>query len=233
MALETEFTEIPLASLHAECEKLANTGWRFIETHCVNAEDKGIDIYYAFMQGNLVRNLVVRGVEPEDEVPSVTDICLAAFVFENEARELFGVNMKDIAIDFGGKMYAPADETPMCFISPQVKAEKEKAKKMALAMEAKKKKAAALKAQKEAEAKAAAAAPAPAAKAPAVTGDPLKEHPTKIDVSESGKVADVTEIPAAKVPTPHSLDTKDEGRAPVPAVEYPCEVANDTKKEGE
>lgn len=230
MALETEFTDIPLAALHDECEKLANSGWRFIQTHCVNTENNGIDIYYSFMQGNLAKNLVVRGVKPEDEVPSVTDICLAAFVFENEARELFGVNMKGIAIDFGGKMYAPADETPMCFISPQVKAEKEKAKKMALAMEAKKKKAAALKAQKEAEAKAAAAA---AAEKPAVPAAAKEEHPGKIDVSASGKVADVTEIPAANVPTPHSLDTKDEGRAPAPAVEYPCEVANDLKKEGE
>ncbi len=228
MALETEFTDISLASLHAECEKLANGGWRFIQTHCVNTENDGVDIYYSFMQGNLIKNLVVRGVAPDDEVPSVTDICLAAFVFENEARELFGVNMQGIAIDFGGKMYAPADETPMCFISPQIKAEKEKAKKMALAMEAKKKKAAALKAQKEAEAKAAKAAEAAA---PAAT--PTAEHPTKIDVSASGKVADVTEVPATKVPTPHSLDTKDEGRTPAPAVEYPCEIKNETTKEGE
>ena len=219
MALESEFIDIDLASMHAECEKLVNDGWRFIQTHCVNVENEGVDIYYSFMAGNLVRNLVVRGVKPEDEVPSVTDICLAAFVFENEARELFGVNMKDIAIDFGGKMYAPAEDTPMCFISPQIKAEKEKAKKMALAMEAKKKKAAALKAKKEAEAKAAAAQ------------KPAEEHPTKIDVSESGKVADVTEIPAPKVPTPHSLDTEDEGRAPAPPVKYPHEI--ESTKEGE
>ncbi len=157
MALESEFTVITLESLHNECAALVNDGWRFIQTHCVNTESDGVDIYYSFMKGNLAKNLVVKGVTPNDEVPSITDMCLAAFVFENEARELFGVNMQGIAIDFGGKMYAPAEETPMCFISPQVHAEKEKAKKMALVMEAKKKKAAELKAKKEAEAAAAAA----------------------------------------------------------------------------
>ena len=161
MALEQEFVDVTLDTFHGEVAKLFNDGWRFVQTHCVNMEDKGIDIYYSLMKGNVLRNLKVTGVMPDDEVPSVTDITLAAFVFENEARELFGVNMQGIAIDFGGNMYKLAEEKPMCFISPQQKAEKEKAKRIALAQEAKRKKAAEEAAQKAAE-QAAAAGDAPA-----------------------------------------------------------------------
>ena len=45
MALESEFTVITLESLHNECAALVNDGWRFIQTHCVNTENDGVDIY--------------------------------------------------------------------------------------------------------------------------------------------------------------------------------------------
>ena len=50
-------------------------------------------------------------------MPSVTDQFLAAFVFENEAHDLFGVDIEGIAIDFGGNFYALAQKEPMTIIS--------------------------------------------------------------------------------------------------------------------
>jgi hypothetical protein len=111
-------------------------GWRFIQTHAVNGE-QGIDLYYSFMKNGHVVNYRIAGVTKDDVVPSITDMFLAAFVFENEARELFGVDMRDIAIDFQGGMYAPAEYEPMTFISPEQKAAKEKAAKAAAAKAAK------------------------------------------------------------------------------------------------
>ena len=136
MKFETDFIEIPLADLHREAAVKKTEGWRFIQTHAVNT-DSGIDLYYSFMKNGHIENLKVAGVTKDQPVPSITDMFLAAFVFENEARELFGVDMRDIAIDFAGALYAPAESEPMTFISPEQKAAKEKARKALAAKEQK------------------------------------------------------------------------------------------------
>lgn len=132
MAYETEFVQIPLEQLEREAAIMKADGWRFIQTHAVNG-DIGIDLYYSFMKDGVARNYKIVGVTKEMPVPSITDKFLAAFVFENEARELFGVDMQDIAIDFHGAMYAPAVSEPMTIISPKQKAAREKAAKAAAA----------------------------------------------------------------------------------------------------
>ena len=136
MKFETDFVQIPLADLHREAAVKKTEGWRFIQTHAVNT-DSGIDLYYSFMKDGRIENLKVAGVTKDQPVPSITDMFLAAFVFENEARELFGVDMHDIAIDFAGALYPPAEAEPMTFISPEQKAAREKARKALAAKEQK------------------------------------------------------------------------------------------------
>ena len=130
MALVQEFVPLQLEQLHREAAVLKTEGWRFIQTHAVNTDD-GIDLYYSFMKDGKAVNYCVEGVQKGQQVPSITDLFLAAFVFENEARELFGVDMRDIAIDFDGAMYAPSESEPMTFISPEQKAARDKARKAA------------------------------------------------------------------------------------------------------
>lgn len=141
MEFSSEFVPLALADLRREAAFMKAEGWRFVQTHAVNTED-GVDLYYSFMNDGFLRNYHIAGVKPEDEVPSITDLFLAAFVFENEARELFGVNMGSIAIDFQGTMYAPAQNEPMTFMSPEQKAAIDKARKAAAAKAAKEAKAA-------------------------------------------------------------------------------------------
>ena len=136
MTFEAKFVEIELGSLRREAAVMKAESWRFIQTHAVYTDD-GVDLYYSFMKDGAIRNLKVKGVQPGTPVPSITDLFLAAFVFENEARELFGVNMQGIAIDFDGGLYAPAESEPMTIISPEQKAAREKARKAAAAKAAK------------------------------------------------------------------------------------------------
>ena len=130
MSLTTEFKPLALDQLRREAAVLKADGWRFIQTHAVYTDD-GVDLYYSFMKNGHALNYWIQGVKKGTPVPSITDLFLAAFVFENEARELFGVDMRDIAIDFAGAMYAPAVTEPMTIISPEQKAAREKARKAA------------------------------------------------------------------------------------------------------
>ena len=136
MAIAQEFITLPLDELRATAHRMKDEGYRFIQTHAVYNEPD-VDLYYSFMKDGKITNWRIEGVTKEDPVPSITDIFLAAFVFENEARELFGVDMRDIAIDFQGALYAPAESEPMRVITPEQKAAIEKARKAAAAKAAK------------------------------------------------------------------------------------------------
>jgi ech hydrogenase subunit D len=52
-------------------------------------------------------------VAPGDEVPSVSMIYPNAFLYENEIHDLFGVPIKNITIDYGGRLYQTAIKTPL------------------------------------------------------------------------------------------------------------------------
>ena len=136
MAIPQEFITLPLDELRATAHRMKDEGYRFIQTHAVYNEPD-VDLYYSFMKDGKIVNWRIEGVTKEQPVPSITDIFLAAFVFENEARELFGVDMRDIAIDFQGALYAPAESEPMRVITPEQKAAIEKARKAAAAKAAK------------------------------------------------------------------------------------------------
>ena len=81
-------------------------------------------------------NYKVSGIKKGvTEVPSVTELFIAAFVFENEAHDLFGVNIVGNLIDFQGKFYSFGEgvEAPMAIVTPAQLAAREKAAKLAAA----------------------------------------------------------------------------------------------------
>lgn len=70
-------------------------------------------------------------------MPSITGNFLAAFVFENEIHDLFGVTIEGIAhLISAAKFYQLAQSEPMTIISPAQKAAREKAAKAAEAKRA-------------------------------------------------------------------------------------------------
>lgn len=133
MELSVQFTPITLEDIPELSSKRKNDGSRFVQILAVNTES-GIDLIYSFMKDGKLCNYKVESLNKEQAVvPSITDNFLAAFVFENEIHDLFGVNIKDIAIDFQGNFYALAQKEPMTIISPAQKEAREKAAKLARA----------------------------------------------------------------------------------------------------
>lgn len=131
-----DFAPLPLDRVHANAEAHHAEGWRYVQTLAVNTE-QGVDLIYSYMKDGVLDNKVIRDVPRDAVVPSITDLFLEAFVFENEIHDLFGVAFSDIAIDFGGNFYQLSVKEPMTIISPEQKAAREKAKKIAAAKAAK------------------------------------------------------------------------------------------------
>ena len=145
MQMAQHFEDISIDDILSVAEREHEAHSRFVQVFCINGEE-GIDLVYSYQktadQGYAVHNYRVHGVKPETHIPSVTKFYLVAFPFENEAHDLFGVQVDDIAIDFKGGFYKVAMDKPMAVISPAQKAAREKAAKLAAAKAAKAAKAA-------------------------------------------------------------------------------------------
>lgn len=166
MQMAQHFEDISIHDILSVAEREHEAHSRFVQVLCINGEE-GIDLVYSYQKtadrGYAVHNYRVHGVKPETHIPSVTKFYLVAFPFENEAHDLFGVQVDDIAIDFKGGFYKVAMDKPMTVISPAQKAAREKAAKLAAAKAAK-----AAKAAQEAASKAETAAGEGAQAAPAI-----------------------------------------------------------------
>lgn len=148
----TSFVDLPLEELLTRVQTLKHEGIRFVQM-CAETTERGIDLLYTFYDETTQNalNLCVYGIDESSRVPSIQGLYFAAFSYENEAHDLYGVRFANMKLDFGGHFFNLATSEPMTIITPEMKAEREKlAKKKAAA--AAKAEAAAKKAREAAEA---------------------------------------------------------------------------------
>ena len=203
MGLQTEFLSLTVDALPAFAADRKREGWRFVQLLAV-VTDGGFDLVYSFMKDGVLENYTIQDVTKDTAVPSITDQFLAAFVFENEVHDLFGINVKGIAIDFGGTFYQLSQKEPMTIISPEQKAAREKAAKVAAAKAAKEQgvPADAAKAAPDAdglEAKLAGMGPEKAAKVRAAMEAKAKKEAAAKQAAADEKIAGLDPEKAAKV----------------------------------
>lgn len=91
--------------------EMKNDNYRLMQAHAVSIEN-GYELSYTF--GKDYEWVTIRLVLDENaEVPTVTNIYPAAFLYENEMAELFGVKIRMISVDYHDKLYRIDDQTPM------------------------------------------------------------------------------------------------------------------------
>lgn len=85
-------------------------GYRLVQICSVRTND-GYEVTYSFSIEYEMQNYRVI-IKTDDEVPSITGAYPSAFLYENEIRELFGVKIEQINVDFKNKLYRIDVETP-------------------------------------------------------------------------------------------------------------------------
>lgn len=153
------YTTVGIDELLSHVQALKGVGARFVQMHAERKADDGTyRLVYTFINvraaqeqsaqdgSYAIENLVVEGIDQNQEIPSISSYYPAVFPFENEAHDLFGLAIADMQIDFKGFFYQVSTAEPMSVITPEVKAAREKAMKVRAAAEAKARKAAAEKA---------------------------------------------------------------------------------------
>ncbi len=112
MSVTETYTALDARDLPAWARMRKGEGWRFVQM-CARATEEGAELLYTLRRNAEVEQRVVAVPALDTGVPSITGEYLAAFVFENEAHDLFGVKIDGIAIDFHGKFYRLAEAAPM------------------------------------------------------------------------------------------------------------------------
>ncbi|MGV8083521.1 MAG: NADH-quinone oxidoreductase subunit C [Coriobacteriia bacterium] len=105
------FETISAGQLLATAQKYKDAGYRFVQCAATRVEG-GFDMLYSFDRDLVLYNVHVPVAEGEG-LPSISAIFPAAFVFENETHELFGIDISNISVDFKGKFYTLSVPTPM------------------------------------------------------------------------------------------------------------------------
>ena len=102
--------EIESSKLLSEVDQLRSANWRLVQILCIGQQG-GFELTYSFGLGLEMRSLRFTASEGTS-VPSITALYPAAFLYENEIRDLFGVAIERIAGDWLGKVYDVAKDTP-------------------------------------------------------------------------------------------------------------------------
>lgn len=121
-------TEIKTDQLLNKVQTMFYKGYRFITATCVDRGDGSVDVTYHFDKDYKIKNYRLI-IQKGDEVPSISKIYFCSVLVENEMKELFGLNVTDIAIDYGGHMLLSDDAPDSPMLRQQIVIEKREGKK--------------------------------------------------------------------------------------------------------
>lgn len=105
--------EIESAHLLAEVGHLLRYGYRFVTMTCLDAGESHELLYHFDKQYQMIN---LRMLVPKTHsVPSISGICFAAVLIENEIKDMFGVPFEGLAIDYKGRFLLAEDapQTPL------------------------------------------------------------------------------------------------------------------------
>ncbi len=106
---ENSIIGIEPADLMEKAQKLKDEGYRIVQI-CANKVN-GFELSYSFDKDHNLTTLRMT-IPEEQEVMSISHIFFPAFLYENEMKDLFGIKITNIVLDFNGNLYKLAEKTP-------------------------------------------------------------------------------------------------------------------------
>lgn len=106
--------EVRKDEIHENVQKMLDEGYRFITMSCVDLGEE-FDILYHFGKDYEMHHIRIR-LSRDEELESISKIFFCAVLVENEIKDLFGIKIRDIVIDYDGRLLLSegAPFAPMC-----------------------------------------------------------------------------------------------------------------------
>ena len=105
-----EYINIDPAELLTLTADYCSKGYRLAQICCTMIGDR-FEMNYSFDKAYGFVNLRFS-VPGDEDIPSISLIYMSAFLYENEIHDLFGLNIKNIVIDYKGSFYRIKGEAP-------------------------------------------------------------------------------------------------------------------------
>ncbi len=90
--------------------ELRDSGYRLAQIGCTTLED--FELTYSFDRDYRFMSLKLIVPREGAEIPTISGIYWNAFIYENEIHDLFGIKIKNIAVDYKGNFYHTAVKFP-------------------------------------------------------------------------------------------------------------------------
>lgn len=103
-------TKVTKDELYSILEEKCFAGYRLAQICCVAYEGYN-EVLYSVADGYNMENYKID-LPIDEEIKSFSDIFPAATLYENEIKELWGVNVVGMAIDYKNNFYRIEEETP-------------------------------------------------------------------------------------------------------------------------
>ncbi len=101
--------EVQIEELIDKAVLMKGQGYRLVAITCTHKE--GFEITYSFDKDYDFVNYRVH-IEKDTEILSISHIFFSSFLYENEMKDLFGVKIKNLIIDYEGGLYRVAKKAP-------------------------------------------------------------------------------------------------------------------------
>lgn len=115
--------DLPKEQLLQQAQTMKYQDYRFVTASCVDTSDGYLDVIYHFDKDLSLMNFRVK-VKKGEEIESISKIFLPAILVENEMKELFGLNVTGMLIDYGGHMLLSDDDLDAPMAKQQIVIEK-------------------------------------------------------------------------------------------------------------
>jgi ech hydrogenase subunit D len=107
---EQQFQIVEKSQIVEKAAEFFKQGFRLVAITC--AAKESFELTYSFDKDMKVTNVRVVFPKNDPTLPSITGSYFAAFTYENELHDLFGISVSGLALDFKGKFYKLSVPTP-------------------------------------------------------------------------------------------------------------------------
>ena len=121
MKVEMEKNVVSKENLLAEIQEMKDKDARLTTASCVDLrEENAFEIIYHFEDRDLnLTNIRVK-IRKDESLPSISGIYFAALLIENEIKDLFGINITDVALDYDQRLLISEGSPPTYLVKPLV-----------------------------------------------------------------------------------------------------------------